>query len=507
MIHCAITTHTTPEPAVAYATINGVCRPRCQMHIARARRDGCTVRLRPLTPEPETVTVTRAAHLTDPPEPTMATAPAPHADRPFRSTPLDRNGITPNRRLPHVLRPHADDHPELCRVADCTGKVKARGACDQHLTMLGKADDTAVLLPRADRAAAAKRSAATRAAGKGEPVAVAPAVEQPAPTVGDEMVTLRATLSPGFWEWPESTRTAIWPSATGGFTARADDRDAVSASGFPTPEAAAAHLGARLPGEDVGVVLSPVAGEPGLFLWPDGRLAIGRTTGDGCIAWRKGEMVGKTYDHVTDALIAIGARLTRHPTAEEAAAHLGARLPDAPGAGGVAPVATDPTPRERELQAQVEAQAGQIRRLEQERDGWIDRTVEADKGQAKAAGMLADITLALDKSGKVNAPEMTGADRVRALVAYVRGVEEEGGYYGRLCSEAHDALDTAGIPPGGQPADRIRILAERRADPLTPQIRGIVAEILAGMERAIENNDPGRVQDVRALRIALGVEA
>ena len=113
------------------------------------------------------------------------------------------------------------------------------------------------------------------------------------------------------------------------------------------------------------------------------------------------------------------------------------------------PAATDqPTARERELQAQVEAQAGQIRRL------------EADH-----------------------------ADRYRDVVA------------------AHAALDKADVSDGGPLYMRIRILANRQSSPLSPKILGIVAQILAGMEHAIENSDTVRIQDVRALRIALGIES
>lgn len=188
MIHCAITTHAEDVPAAAYATVDGVCRPRCQMHIARARRDGCTVRLRPLTPEPETVTVTRAPPLALPdPEPTMSDTLQAVADA-VASTPLNRNGITPNRRLLLFLRPDADAHPELCRVDGCTGKVKNRGGCGTHLTALTRGSDpTAILLPRADRSEAARKAAATRARMRGETVASAPVAE---PTPADVAVNV-----------------------------------------------------------------------------------------------------------------------------------------------------------------------------------------------------------------------------------------------------------------------------------------------------------------------------
>lgn len=399
MIHCAITTHHTPEPAVAYATIDDVCLPRCQMHIARARRDGCTVRLRPLTPEPETVTVTRAVHPTDPPEPTM----------PDTTPPVDPD-----------LRARRSEAARKGRITR-------------------------------------ERNALARAGG-----VVAPVVEQAAPA---EPVTLIRDGTAYMWQ---SGRMAIAVRLTGEFLAWADAEDAPYTP-HPTLEAAAAHLGAVLPGEDARVVLSPVSDDPGQFVWPSGQIALTRTTGDGCIVWRKGETVGKTYDHVTDALIALGAR-----------------LPDAPGDGEVGaprvgrsepPAWRDPfppggpTPRERELQTQVEAQAAE----------------------------LADINAILDTTG--SAPGQTTPERVRALADYA--VET-----GESVLRAHEALDAAGIPTGGQPADRIRILAERRADPLTPQIRGIVAQILAGMEDRTSGTDGlGIAYDIRALRLAVGIES
>lgn len=307
MIHCAVTTHAEDVPAYAYATVDGVCRPRCQMHIARARRDGCTVRLRPLTPEPEMVTVTRAPPLALPdPEPTMSDTLQAVADA-VASTPLNRNGITPNRRLLLFLRPDADTHPELCRVDGCTGKVKNRGGCGTHLTALTRGSDpTAILLPRADRSEAARKAAATRARMRGETVASAPVAEQPAPAVPVE-------------------------DGDGIVLARTDDPVTSVGENYTTPEAAAAHLGARLPDSVT---------ESGVWVWVD--------------------------------------------------------FP--------APAPT----REQELQAQVEEQAGQIRRLEARIKG-------ADATNDAMARSLSDIDAILDTTGA--APGQTTTERVRALAS------------------------------------------------------------------------------------------
>lgn len=338
---------------------------------------------------------------------------------------------------------------------------------------------------RAKRSEAARKGRRTRErnalARAGEVVATV--VEQPAPAVtledGDGVGHSPATgdgrtvlvkRNDSAYAWP-SGRLAVGESLLirGAWRAWSDSPCEMLPRHFSTPALAAAHLGAVLPGEDARVVLSPVSDDPGRFVWPSGQIALTRTAGDSCLAWRRGERVGKTYDHVTDALIALGAR-----------------LPDAPGDGEVGaprvgrsepPAWRDPfppggpTPRERELQTQVEAQAAE----------------------------LADINAILDTTG--SAPGQATPERVRALADYA--VET-----GESVLRAHEALDAAGIPTGGQPADRIRILAERRADPLTPQIRGIVAQILAGMEDRTSGTDGlGIAYDIRALRLAVGIES
>ena len=461
MTPCSSSRHTRPTPAASLVEIHGERHPACNACIQALASNGVQGLILPLP---------------DPPEPTMATAPTPHDDRPFRSTPLDRNGITPNRHLPHVLRPHADNHPELCRVADCTGKVKARGVCDQHLTMLGKANDTAILLPRADRAEAAKRSAATRAMGKGEPVVVAPVVEQAAPGIplkdGDGVKAAPGTpklldrIGRDYYVNTDDQTISVWSSTDRPGTWCALDVSCPPLTRHPTREAAAAHLGAVLPDAPVCSKTEPTDASP-----YDEDLARQ------ILEWRaRGAVPTETVTVPVESLSQMRTACAGWM-----------RMSDERG------------DQLRELQAQVEAQAEQIRRAEQAR-------VVAEVNAASSDRALGDITAALDKSGKVNSPEQTTADRVRALIRYVGEVEKEGASYGTMCQQAHDALDAAGIPPGGQPADRIRILAERRADPLTPQIRGIVAEILAGMEEDATAGMECRPTDIKALRLAVGIE-
>ena len=194
-----------------------------------------------------------------------------------------------------------------------------------------------------------------------------------------------------------------------------------------------------------------------------------------------------------------------------AAAHIGAVLPGEDEhelvGSKIEPTDATMTAREQKLQAKIDAYATHIQRMSRERDGWVDRVREADKDQARAAGMLTEIAFTLDRYGKVTASDQTTVDRVRALIRYVNKVENEGGHYGTLCSEAHAALTAAGIPLAGQPADRIRILAERHADPLTPRLRGIAAELLADLEDVTDAGEPWGAHLVRALRLAVGVES
>ena len=260
------------------------------------------------------------------------------------------------------------------------------------------------------------------------------------PTTGDDRVVL-VRLGADDYDWPvvmgEFPRPAIRSyraGATRKFWATAWETDAVITDGFLTPALAAARLGARLPGEDDRVVLRPTL-SPGFWEWPDStRTAIWPNPTGGFMA-RKDDRDAMPTHHTTLALALdyLGAS----PVSET-------ETPDLD-----TPAATDqPTPRERELLAQVEAQAGQIRRL------------EADH-----------------------------ADRYRDVVA------------------AHAALDKADVSDGGPLYMRIRILANRQSSPLSPKILGIVAQILARMEHAIKECDPGRVQDVRELRLALEIES
>lgn len=417
MIHCAITTHAEDVPAAAYATVDGVCRPRCQMHIARARRDGCTVRLRPLTPEPETVTVTRAPPLALPdPEPTMSDTLQAVADA-VASTPLNRNGITPNRYLPLVLRPDADAHPELCRVAECTGKVKARGACDTHLTILTKAGDTAILLPRADRSEAARKSAATRARARGEVVAPAPVVEQPAPVVpvedGDGIVLA----------WTDDPVTSVGEN-------------------YPTHEAAAARLGARLPDsvcskmEPTAPVTTPIL--PG----------VGKPEHVLSATEAEKEWAGPPIPYDDDL-----ARRILEWRGRDAVPTETVTIPAAVLARMI--YATDPTPREQELQAQVEEQAGQIRRLE---------------------------------------ARIKGADATNDAMA-------------RSLSDIDGILDATASAPGQTTTERVRALASRTVPAPDQRLQAIAAELLADLEDVTDAGEPWGIHIVRALRLALDIES
>jgi hypothetical protein len=154
---------------------------------------------------------------------------------------------------------------------------------------------------------------------------------------------------------------------------------------------------------------------------------------------------------------------------------------------------------ERELLRQLEAQAEQIRRLEAACVDWMRMYDEW-------GDTIAEITAILDKTGKVNAPEQTTADRVRALVRYVGEVEKEGSNYADLCQEAHIALNDAGAPIVGTPADRIRALASR-AEPLTTRDQAIAAELLADLGECADAGEPPSIYTVNALRLVLRVEA
>ena len=169
---CSASRHTRPAPAACIVEVSGERHPICGA-CARALADnGVQGIVHPL-PDPEPTMADAFQAVTD----TIIA----YADAVESAPPVARPA--PNRHLPLVLRPDADAHPELCRVDECTGKVKARGVCDQHLTALGRAGDTAILLPRADRSEAARKAAAVRAMVKRKPVGPTPVVEQPAPAV------------------------------------------------------------------------------------------------------------------------------------------------------------------------------------------------------------------------------------------------------------------------------------------------------------------------------------
>ena len=172
MTPCSASRHTRPAPAACIVEVSGERHPICGA-CARALADrGVQGIVHPL-PDPEPTMADAFQAVTD----TIIA----YADAVESAPPVARPA--PNRHLPLILRLNADAHPELCRVDECTGKVKARGVCDQHLTALGRAGDTAILLPRADRSEAARKSAATRARVRGEAMAPTHDVEYPTPAV------------------------------------------------------------------------------------------------------------------------------------------------------------------------------------------------------------------------------------------------------------------------------------------------------------------------------------
>lgn len=337
------------------------------------------------------------------------------ASSPLRSTPLNRNGITPNRHLPLILRHDADAHPELCRVADCTGKVKARGVCDQHLTALGRAGDTAILLPRADRSEAARKAAAVRAMVKRKPVGPTPVVEQPAPAVpvedGDGIVLA----------WTDDPVTSVGEN-------------------YPTHEAAAARLGARLPDsvcskmEPTAPVTTPIL--PG----------VGKPEHVLSATEAEKEWAGPPIPYDDDL-----ARRILEWRGRDAVPTETVTIPAAVLARMI--YATDPTPREQELQAQVEEQAGQIRRLE---------------------------------------ARIKGADATNDAMA-------------RSLSDIDAILDTTGAAPGQTTTERVRALASRTAPPPDQRLQAIAAELLADLDDVTDAGEAWGIHLVRALRAAVGV--
>lgn len=387
--------------------------PACQSCVHEIRA------LRRPTPTPE-------AHMPTEPSPSRAEfdaifdscGPPQRARAPFRSTPISRGGQTPNIRLPLVLRPRADAHPG-CRIDDCPSTSDySRHLCRTHHKQATKAGLLEQLAAPANqgRVAAGRRGGKTKAKNREASMVRVSNGKNPDVDTTDEIL--------GGWETHDTAPDGVDCAAPVDAGGPRDDSSAVTdavALGDPAPPVTLAR-------DDTA------------YMWPSGRTAIGRVRADGQrLAWADTEDSGAALCPSLDSAVEyLGARLpdpvcskTETPDAAAPTFWGGVDSPPWPGpigttnvrwrVGGPSPDAPDAgdqmTARERELTAQVEAQAGQIRRLES--------ALATERSLCDSWTEAVDLAHAALNDAKV--PQAgTIADRIRALTERLASAEKAG---------------------------------------------------------------------------------
>ena len=295
------------------------------------------------------------------------------------------------------------------------------------------------------------------------------------------------TLVGSTWCWP-SEHAAILQDRDGVYRMWRDGSDTSISGTAPTLTAALQILGARLPTEPETLI----ARSDGGYGWPSGRWAIDppdKHSGTYC-AHRDSE---------ADVNGAYFGRL------EDAARHLCARLPDDATAipledgDGVADAGLVLLTSDAREPGRFYWPSGRLAversRLDRARWlAWPDTKEGAgsdhyDSPEAAAAHLGARLPPAPAVCSKKEPTDPTALEQEQA----------------RRLAEISTALNDAGAPILGTPADRIRALASGR-EPLDDRARGIAAELLAGMEEYAIAGDPPSIHIVKALRLVLGVE-